>query len=958
MKTMVIKGVLFMRSSNRKRFSLLVFTIILTFAVVVPASAIAGTTLYVDINDAGCNDITGAPYCSIQAAINAAITGDTIEVAAGTYAEALTVNKGVDINGAGEGVTIVDGSAVTTYNVSITADNVSVSNLTLLGNPSTGTYGFKASNVSNFSISNVTIDDCKRTGLDLNGVTGATISNVTVTDTASGNGIGVTDSTNVAINDVTTSNNAWGAIRVSSGGCCYGPGVDNFSISGTNSVAEDIKLYTEIDTNGGVITNFDPGQFDYETRNMTQFITWGKTWQALYYDVLDDAKTAALGYTPVYDSSIKQVSTGDMFMYPDMGIQAAIYHADAGATVHVAAGTYNTTNGHTSQVFVDKNIAVIGEDEATTIFKPTADTGTSADDRAWWLVDTGVDFDLSNVTLDGTGYLIFQAIRTKGSGFIQHVTFNEIKYNESGPNYSGFAVAAFGTGNVDIFSCTFSEIGRVGVLYYGTGISGSSYSYNTYTGKGDGDWLDYALDISAGATVTVHHNTVANNTGVASSDGSASAGYMATTFFGAGTTALIYENTILNNTVGIVVGYDGTDTSTVDAFYNRIVGNEYGIDTTAPAVNAENNWWGCNEGPGATDCDSASVGVDADPWLTLTVTSDVTQLDLTESTNITANTFINSDLLDTEGGLYQLQNGPEVTFTTDLGQITSPQYLTAGKAVAALTYDAAPAGKATAQATLDNETVSVQVVFSAYGDSVGVYNLNTAGFRLSNNVWYTHPDEMFMFGPAVGDWRPIAGDWDGDGTDTIGVYNMDNGQFYLRNSNDYGAPSIKFTWGAGASAWLPFAGDWNNDGMDTVGLYNPTTAEFKLCTANGACDPGLSFTYSLTSGVFLPVAGDWDGDGTDTIGLYKTDTSAFWLRNSNSSGAVDLMFAFGPRTVAWAPIAGDWNNDGIDTIGLYNDATGGFWLRDSNNYGSPDYRFMFGPAADTWLPIAGDWDNQ
>ena len=218
-----------------------------------------------------------------------------------------------------------------------------------------------------------------------------------------------------------------------------------------------LKLYTEIDANGGVITNFDPGEFDYETKNMAYFTGLGQTWQALYYDVLDDAKTAAMNFTPNYDSSIKQVSTGDMYMFPDMGMQAAIDHADAGATINVAAGTYNTTDGVTSQVFVDKDIAVDGADEATTIFKPTDDTGTSGDARAWWLVDTGVDFDLRDVTLDGTGFLVWQAIRNKGTGFIQHVTFNEIKYNPS-TSYQGTAVAAFGTGNVDVFACTFTEI--------------------------------------------------------------------------------------------------------------------------------------------------------------------------------------------------------------------------------------------------------------------------------------------------------------------------------------------------------------------------------------------------------------------------------------------------------------------------------------------------------------------
>ena len=73
-----------------------------------PAPALAAgsttTTLYVD-GGSSCSDTgpgtTASPFCSIGAAVTAAATGDTISVAAGTYAERVDVGKGVNLVGQG-----------------------------------------------------------------------------------------------------------------------------------------------------------------------------------------------------------------------------------------------------------------------------------------------------------------------------------------------------------------------------------------------------------------------------------------------------------------------------------------------------------------------------------------------------------------------------------------------------------------------------------------------------------------------------------------------------------------------------------------------------------------------------------------------------------------------------------------------------------------------------------------
>ena len=268
-------------------------------------------------------------------------------------------------------------------------------------------------------------------------------------------------------------------------------------------------------------------------------------------------------------------------------IQDAIDAANAGDTIVI------TTDLSEGQVVINKDLTIQGGSVHT--ITASADTGSSGDSRGWFLVDPDIEVHVSDLIFDGNGYLIYQGFRHKGKGSFTNCTFREIKYNESGPHYAGVAIAVFGgPGNpVDVTGCTFEEIGRVGVLYYGSGCSGSVYSNNTYTGKGDGDWLDYALDISAGAQITVQDSIITNCTGVASSDGSTSAGILGTTFYGGGTTMDVTGCEITGCSTGVFVGYDGTDTTVATINENKIYGNTTaGVQSTAPQVDATNNWWG------------------------------------------------------------------------------------------------------------------------------------------------------------------------------------------------------------------------------------------------------------------------------------------------------------------------------------------------------------------------------
>ena len=86
-------------------------------------------TLYVDGANPTCDNTAGTPYCSLQSAINAASSGDTIIVSNGIYAGEIVVNKPLMIQGSGDtrlagsadqrAVFVQAGHAVTLRNVII-----------------------------------------------------------------------------------------------------------------------------------------------------------------------------------------------------------------------------------------------------------------------------------------------------------------------------------------------------------------------------------------------------------------------------------------------------------------------------------------------------------------------------------------------------------------------------------------------------------------------------------------------------------------------------------------------------------------------------------------------------------------------------------------------------------------------------------------------------------------------
>ena len=103
---------------------------------------------------------------------------------------------------------------------------------------------------------------------------------------------------------------------------------------------------------------------------------------------------------------------------------------------------------------------------------------------------------------------------------------------------------------------------------------------------------------------------------------------------------------------GDAITFATAPTGSVTIAFNRFYNNDSGInildsagtgaESMSDSLIAENNWWGCNEGPGDIRCDSASQIVDYDPWLVLKITSEKQIVKPDEEIQIDANLIYNS----------------------------------------------------------------------------------------------------------------------------------------------------------------------------------------------------------------------------------------------------------------------------------------------------------------------------
>ncbi|MEZ6192667.1 MAG: hypothetical protein R3C45_15440 [Phycisphaerales bacterium] len=558
----------------------------------------AGTAFGADPDGAGPAQVFGYnAFATIQEAINAADNGATIYVLEGTYNEALSINKSVDLIGdAGDalegegasapvldgtslfgvfGATITGGSSDVliegftfanwfTGGVSVEDGHVTLSHSSIDGalvgvSVDGGSADVQASVLTNAGIFGIEVVSGGSTVVAGSQITNANTAGVSVS----------TGSANIT-QSILTGNGTGLLVGATGSATVFGSSLGGNTIRAiSNSAAAAVNAsgnYWGVATQAGVAAQ-TLGNVDF-----TPFLNNGT-----------DTDAAAAGFQG--DFSAITVTTLGTQTGGIGRVKEGVAVADAGGTVNVLSGTYVEN----SQVLIDKDLSIAGQGTKPVITPGQNFIGNNSAD-AWLLVDEGVAFGLNNVVLDGNGFFVWQGLRSHGNTTVDSVDFRDITGSASGSPYRGVAVQSYGgtvgggagadshgsggaASHLVVQNSTFQDIGRIGVLVKGDAATADIVG-NDYTGKGAGDWLDYAFEAGSGAKVDIIDNTVTGNLGVASSDGSTSAGVLATTFWGVGTEVdLSGNNAFSGNTDGIYIGYGTTDSTVLTVTGGSFTGN-------------------------------------------------------------------------------------------------------------------------------------------------------------------------------------------------------------------------------------------------------------------------------------------------------------------------------------------------------------------------------------------------
>lgn len=246
-----------------------------------------------------------------------------------------------------------------------------------------------------------------------------------------------------------------------------------------------------------------------------------------------------------------------------------------------------------------------------------------------------------------------------------------------------------------------------------------TWANNTATGANTGyHWLD------TGATVAPVQftNNVSNDSAIGiqmGTNGKAAIDHF--TYTGPDRTTgsigvKIVDNSQASITSSSIRGAEtGVNIASADAAVNPITLTIFGDNTTAvnnlsaTQLSAENNWWGCNEGPGETGCDALVGPVDFDPWLIFGLSADPADIASGGITTLTAVLEENSDgtAVDPTDLIW---TGLTVNFTADEGTFDPAIVdLLNGVAETEWTHVSAENKGFSVSGTLDGETITLTI---------------------------------------------------------------------------------------------------------------------------------------------------------------------------------------------------------------------------------------------------------
>ncbi|MBK8195611.1 MAG: right-handed parallel beta-helix repeat-containing protein [Lewinellaceae bacterium] len=363
------------------------------------------------------NTTTLESFCSLQEAINDAgtLAGHTLQLEGNLTEDIISLNKALTIDGNGKILT----STSINYGIEVSVAGATIQDLTV---ETAGTFGIHSTCGSdNLALTNVTVDNCGGTGIALNGSDNCVLTNITSTNNG-GNGVSITNCDNLTINGITTSGNAFGGGfnagigLFTSSSTCPPAGINGFTLTGTISIAENVKVYAQKENAADVITGLSGSSIEWAVgTSATDRSYWPD--KATAYAVVDALFEAPynLPNTTVF---VEEVATDNLYVdddpngdaTPPMSIQTAVNFAASGKTVFVEDGIFN------ERITVTKSLTIDGNGMASTVLYGTGlPAGASG---------ITISSGITNVTIQDLGVTAFTGSSPNSTGGIYAVGGN------------------------------------------------------------------------------------------------------------------------------------------------------------------------------------------------------------------------------------------------------------------------------------------------------------------------------------------------------------------------------------------------------------------------------------------------------------------------------------------------------------------------------------------------------